>query len=66
MAGTFRVVPKINGNHIGIFIIMQSTGENRQVGLIETPNDYQVNDDMALAEEICKLYRKRVRKSVNT
>lgn len=66
MANGFRIVPKINGNRIGIFLYMPSTGQSRQVIMAETPNDYQANDDMALAEEICRAYRKRMNKSITT
>lgn len=45
---------------------MPSTGQSRQVITAETPNDYQANDDMALAEEICRAYRKRMNKSITT
>ncbi len=65
MANGLRVVPKIDGNIIGIFMHMPSTGETRQVAMIETPIDYQLNDNMELAEEVCKAYRKRINKSIN-
>lgn len=65
MAGkNFRVVPKINGNLIGLFIVMPSTGQCRQVALIECPTDDQMNDNVELAETVCNAYRKRIRKSV--
>lgn len=66
MSSAIRIVPKIKGNIIGIFAYVPATGQIRQVAAIETPNDCQMNDDMALAEEICKAYRKRIHKSVNT
>ncbi len=62
----FKLVPKIKGNMIGLFVYVPSTEQSRQVALVETPNDYQLNDDMELAEEICKAYRKRMNKSINT
>lgn len=65
MAAKLRVIPKIKGNLIGIFLYMPATGQTRQVVTVETPNDYQPNDDVALAEEICKAYRKRLNRSVN-
>ena len=61
----FKLVPKIKDNMIGIFMVVPSWGQSRQVILIETPSDYQLNDDMELAEEICKAYRKRINKSIN-
>lgn len=64
MANSIRVIPKIRGNLIGIFLYMPSTGQSRQVATIETPSDYQTNDDVLLAEEICKAYRKRINKSI--
>lgn len=66
MATKLRVIPKIRGNVIGIFLHMPSTGQSRQVITVETPNDYQTNDDVILAEEICKAYRKRINKSIIT
>lgn len=65
MAGkSFRIVPKISDNLIGLFIVCPSTGESRQVALIECPADKQVNDNMELAEKISKAYRKRLKKSI--
>ncbi len=65
MAGkNFRIVPKISNNLIGLFVVSPSTGENRQVALIECPADRQMNDNVELAEEISRAYRKRLRKSV--
>lgn len=61
----FKMVPKIKDNVIGIFLVAPSLGQSRQVILMETPNDYQLNDDMELAEEICRAYRKRLNKSIN-
>ena len=66
MANAIRVIPKIRGNIIGIFLNMPATGQSRQVATIETPNDYQTSDDVVLAEEICKAYRKRINKSITT
>ena len=65
MAGkNLRIVPKISNNLIGIFICIPSTGERRQVALVECPNDNQLNDNIELADTICKAYRKRLNKSV--
>lgn len=66
MANAIRIIPKIRGNVIGIFLHMPTTGQSRQVITVETPNDYQTNDDVVLAEEICKAYRKRINKSITT
>lgn len=65
MAGkNFRVVPKINNNLIAIYVCVPATGESRQVALIECPNDNQLGDNVELADEISKIYRKRLNKSV--
>lgn len=64
MAKGFKLVPKINGNMIAVFLVLPSTGESRQVALVECPNDSQMNDNMELADTICKAYRKRLNKSV--
>ncbi|MCM1118079.1 MAG: hypothetical protein NC543_01780 [bacterium] len=61
---SFRVVPKINNNLIAIFVCVPATGESRQVALIECPNDNQLSDNVELAEELCKIYRKRLNKSI--
>ena len=64
MAKGFKLVPKINGNMIAVFLVLPSTGESRQVALVECPNDNQMNDNMELADTICKAYRKRLNKSI--
>ncbi len=64
MAKGFKLVPKINGNIIAVFLVLPSTGESRQVALVECPNDSQMNDNMELADTICKAYRKRLNKSI--
>ena len=65
MAGkNIRVVPKISNNLIAVYICIPSTGESRQVALVECPNDNQLNDNVELADEICRTYRKRINKRV--
>lgn len=65
MAGkNIRVVPKISNNLIAVYICIPSTGESRQVALVECPNDNQLNDNVELADEICRAYRKRINKSI--
>ncbi len=59
-----RVVPKISNNLIAVYICIPSTGESRQVALVECPNDNQLNDNVELADEICRTYRKRINKSI--
>ena len=59
-----RVVPKISNNLIAVYICIPSTGESRQVALVECPNDNQLNDNVDLADEICRTYRKRINKSI--
>lgn len=61
---SFRIVPKIDGNLIAVYIYRPSTGESRQVALIECPTDNQMNDSMELANEFCKAYRKRLNRSI--
>ncbi len=55
-----RVVPKISNNLIAVYICIPSTGESRQVALVECPNDNQLNDNVELADELCKVYLKSV------
>ena len=50
MAIKLRVIPKINGNMIGVFVHIPATGESRQVALVECPNDNQLNDNVELAD----------------
>lgn len=64
MASGYRVVPKISGNMIGFFLVSNKSGEIRQVGLIECPHDNQMNDNVILADEVSKMYGKRLRRSV--
>lgn len=65
MANTsFRLVPKIEGNKIGIFLAVPSTGQSRQVAYLEVPDDCQLNDNVELADAVCKAYRKRLNKSI--
>ena len=59
-----RVVPKISNNLIAVYICIPSTGESRQVALVECPNDNQLNHNVELADELCKTYRKRLNKSI--
>ena len=59
-----RVVPKISNNLLAVYICIPSTGESRQVALVECPNDNQLNDNVELADEICRTYRKRINKSI--
>lgn len=61
---SFRLVPKIEGNKIGIFLVAPSMRQSRQVAYLEVPDDCQLNDNMELANEVCTAYRKRLRKSI--
>ena len=38
---SFRLVPKIEGNKIGIFLVVPSMGQSRQVAYLEVPDDCQ-------------------------
>ena len=65
MAGkNIRVVPKISNNLIAVYICIPSTGESRQVALVECPNDSQLGDNVELADVLCTAYRKRLNKSI--
>jgi len=59
-----KVVPKINGNIIGIYVYMPASGQTRQVALIECPADDQIGDNVELAEAIKNAYQKRLKKSL--
>jgi len=59
-----KVVPKINGNIIGIYVYMPASGQTRQVALIESPADDQIGDNVELAEAIKNAYQKRLKKSL--
>ena len=39
---SFRLVPKIEGNKIGIFLVVPSMGQSRQVAYLEVPDDCQL------------------------
>ncbi len=60
----YRVVPKINGNIIGIYVYMPASGQTRQVALIECPADDQMGDNVELAEAVKNAYKRRLRKSL--
>ncbi len=64
MAKNFRVIHKISNNLIGIYVHIPSTGESRQVALVECPNDCQLGDNVELADMLCTAYRKRLNKSI--
>ncbi len=59
-----RVVPKISGNMIGIYVYMPASGQTRQVALIECPADDQMGDNVELAEAVKGAYKRRLRKSL--
>ena len=60
----FRLVPKmIDAGSFGIWIVL-SNGESKQIGYFLVPSDAQFNDNLYLADEICKAMRTRIRKSI--
>ena len=62
----FEVVAKICPDNVNAveFYLCAAGGYNRQVGLIEFPHDRQLGDNMASSDEIVKIIKKRIRKSV--
>lgn len=66
MAGhNFKLVPKMSGNKIIILFVVPSAGECRQIASLEVPNDFQLNDNLDFANEVCQAYKKRIRKSIS-
>lgn len=60
----FRIVPKMAGNIVEFYLVLQATNETRKIGMIEVPHDNQINDNLELAQEVCRFLSKRIRKSV--
>ena len=40
--------------------LLNLSAGSRQVALVECPNDNQLNDNVELADELCRTYRKRL------
>lgn len=64
MKSNFKVVPKLHQNVLCILAVC-SNGTGKEIGRVIFPNDFQVNDNVACAEEICTAIRKRIRKSIS-
>lgn len=62
MSVNFRLVPKFNNNLL--VIICEYNGDIRVIAQIILPNDNQIADNVAVANEICAILKKRIRKSV--
>lgn len=63
MKQNFKIVPKMNQNVLCVFLVYPN-GENQEIGRVIFPNDFQMNDNVECAEEICNAIKKRIRKSV--
>lgn len=62
MGQSFRLVPKITGNFLCIFLVYN--GGHQEIARIIFPNDCQMNDNVECANAICAAMQKRIRKSV--
>lgn len=60
---SFKLVPKMNGNICGIFIVA-GNGETKQIAELMFPADGQLNDNVECAAAVCDALRKRIRSSV--
>lgn len=63
MKQNFRLVKKFRQNEIGIFIVLQS-GEVIMIARIVCPDDNQLGDNVALADEILPALQKRLKRSL--
>lgn len=61
---SFKIVSKMAGNYIGIYYHVPQTGYTRKIAVLEMPNDSQVVDNVDFVNELCSLYRKRIKKSI--
>lgn len=62
MSVNFRLIPKFNENVL--VIIYEYNGDIRPIAQVLLPNDHQISDNVAVANEICAILKKRIRKSV--
>lgn len=63
MKRNFDLVPKFQGNVMGVFIVLPN-GECKQILHCIFPNDMQLGDNLKVAEEIIPILRKRIRRSL--
>ena len=62
MSANFRLVPKFNNNLLAI--VCEYNGDIRVIAQIILPNDNQIADNVEVANGICAILKKRIRKSV--
>jgi len=62
--GSLRVVPKMPYQNVIEIYVVNRAGETLKIGILQVPNDSQMNDNLELAETVCAAVRKRIRKSV--
>lgn len=63
MANNFQLIPKFVRNEIGIYLVRQ-TGEVIMLAKIICPDDKQLGDNVALANEFLPIMRKRIKRSL--
>ena len=63
MANNFQLIPKFVSNEIGIYLVRQ-TGEAIMLAKIICPDDKQLGDNVALANEFLPIMRKRIKRSL--
>ncbi|MCM1259048.1 MAG: hypothetical protein NC306_08280 [Butyrivibrio sp.] len=62
MAANFRLVPKFEGNCL--VILYESNGDVQAIAQILLPADRQLADNVEVANDICGILKKRIRKSL--
>lgn len=62
MSKNLRLVPKFNENCL--VIVCEYNGDVRIIAQVLLPNDHQISDNVEVADEICGILKKRIRKSV--
>ena len=63
MANNFQLIPKFVRNEIGIYLVRQA-GEAIMLAKIICPDDKQLGDNVALANEFLPIMRKRIKRSL--
>ena len=61
---SFKIVPKMVGNYIEVYFHVLQTGYTQKIAVLEMPNDAQMVDNVDFVNELCALYRKRIKKSI--
>lgn len=64
MNSNFKLVPKFEGNIMVIYFVLPN-GENRQILQCMFPDDRQLRENIAAADEIISILRRRIKRSLD-